>query len=270
MKEKFCVPNLPSSKVARVFVSGIMPFDLRDELKSLGITPHKLGQSKNLSSELAFHPDILLNNFKKGVWLCEHDAKYLPKDLPRKWFLESETELGELYPYDCAFNNFKIRNALVCGRGVDYMIRAYAEYDEQLIILVAQNYTKCCTVIVNNFAIITSDISIAKAMRKNGFDVLTIEDSCEIGLRGYSHGLIGGCAGKISNDTIAFTGNLERYKFGKDIISFCDNHGVDCISLTDRPMYDYGGILPITEYIKDDDDDSDDISKEIKLAEDST
>ena len=260
LREKYCVPFLPQNKVKRVFVSGIMPHELVDELKSMMIKPYVLGKSKNMTGELAYHPDILVNNFRKGFWLCENDADYLPKGLPPKLFRESETELSNLYPFDCPFNNFRAGHALVCGKSVDYLIKAYANYEELLIIYVPQNYAKCCTVLVNESAVITSDYYIGKTMRKYGYDVLTITDSNDIGLNGYSHGLIGGCAGKIADNLIAFTGDLNKYQYGEDIRSFCNNHHVDVMSLTNKPMYDYGGILPITEITSNVDDE--DISVE--------
>ena len=126
-----------------------------------------------------------------------------------------------------------------------------------------QNYTKCCTILVNNDAFITCDKLIGLKLRNQGYDVLTLGDNNGIELKGYSHGLIGGCAAKISEDTLAFTGNLKEYKYGDDIIDFCANHNVDCFSLTNKPMYDYGGILPITELS---DNPEEDVSKEFDNA----
>lgn len=269
LKERYCEPNLPKSRVLRAFVSDLMPNELIEELKSMMIRPYVLGKSHNMNGELAHHPDILVNNFRKGMWICEHNAQYLPKHLPIKLFRESETELADLYPYDCPFNNFRLRQALVCGKSADYLIKSYANYENYLTIFVPQNYAKCCTVIVNQHAVITSDYYIGRTMRKYGFDVLTVEDSNEIGLRGYSHGLIGGCAGKIDENVIAFTGDLRRYRFGDDIKAFCANHHVDCFSLTNAPMYDYGGILPITEMINENDvyDDEEDVGDLFLKAE---
>lgn len=244
---EYCEPNLPKSRVKQVFVSQIMPEAIINELNDMGISAIKLGKSANLISELAYHPDILVNNFRKGMWICENDAKYLPKEVDKSIFYESETELFHLYPKDCPFNNFRIGKLLICGMSADYLIRAYAEYDECRIINVQQNYAKCCSIPVTENAIITCDYYIGRALRKNGFDVLTLQDSDTIGLRGYSHGLIGGCAGKLSNDLIGFTGNLNLYEYADDVRDFCKNHKVDVISLSSEPMYDYGGILPITE-----------------------
>ena len=255
MKERYCEPNLPNSRVRRVFVSGLLPENLLNELRDMMIIPYRLGKSKNISDEIGYHPDLLVNNYHKGLWFCEHDPKYLPKGIPFGLFKESETELGDFYPLDCAFNNFRIRNALVCGKRSDYLTQAYAEYEDLVIIYVPQHYIKCSTILVSKHAVITTDKEIGKAMRKNGFDVLTVHNTGEIKLHGYPCGFLGGCAGKISEDTLVFTGDLNKYKYADDIRDFCLDHKVYCLSLSNDPLYDYGGILPITEFTTNEDED---------------
>lgn len=245
--EIYCEPHLPKNKVRRAFISGLLPLEIEDELNDIGIITYRLGRTPNLMSELAYHPDILVNNFRKGMWICESNAKYIPEDFPNSLLRESETELGDLYPFDCPFNNFRINKALVCGKRADYLIQAFAKYEGLRTIFVVQNYTKCCCIPINDVAVITSDYYIGRALSENGFDVLRVNDSDDIRLRGYSRGLIGGCAGMLSKDLLAFTGNLNKYKYGDDIRDFCANHHVDAFSLTSSGMYDYGGILPITE-----------------------
>ena len=78
--ERYCEPHLPKSRVKKVFVSQLMPDIIINELEDMGIHTIKLGKSPNIHNELAYHPDILLNNYRRGAWLCENDAKYLPED----------------------------------------------------------------------------------------------------------------------------------------------------------------------------------------------
>ncbi len=253
MEERYCVPNIVTTRLKKAFISSLLPDNIVSELNDFGVTTYKLGKSHNMTGELAYHPDILLNNFRQGLWLCESNAQYLPKNLDGNIFRESETELADLYPFDCPFNNFRLNNALICGKSADYLITACAQYEDIRIIYVPQNYTKCCCVIVNSRAVITSDYYIGRTLRKNGFDVLIVKDSDTIGLRGYSHGLIGGCSARLSADLIGFTGNLNKYKYGNDIRDFCANYKIDVMSLSSEPMYDYGGVLPITEMVFDED-----------------
>lgn len=85
--------------------------------------------------------------------------------ISRKLFIESETGLSDLYPFDYPFNNFRIAHALVCGKSANPLIKSNAQYEEILPIFVPQNYTKCCTVLVNERAIITSDKVIGKTVK---------------------------------------------------------------------------------------------------------
>lgn len=245
--ERFCIPYMPRSRVKRAFISEILPIELERELNDMGIITYRLGHTNNLTSELKYHPDILLNNFGPGIWICEYDPKYLPK-LPHRIFLESENELDDAYPLDCPFNNFRLGEVLFCGTHVDHLIEQRAQCFGYKIIRLNTSYVKCNCIPVTMNAIITSDRRIGKILRSNDYDVLTVEDKSGIGLRGFSNGLIGGCAAKISLDTLVFTGNLNTFKYGDSIRDFCANHGVDAMSLTYDPMYDYGGILPITEF----------------------
>ena len=248
--ERICEPNLPHGRVRRAFVSGLMPENLIYELNSMGVITYKLGKSGNLSGELAYHPDLLLNNYRAGSWICEQNAGYLPADFPMKSMItESEGTLADIYPNDCRFNNFRLNGRLFTGSQVDYLIKAYAEYDGLSICYTYSNYTKCSTVIVDEVSIITSDMYLAKVARSMEMNVLAIPDDEEIRMSNKSHGLIGGCAAKLDKFLLAFTGDVQSYKYGDEIIDFCNEQHVEVISLTSEKMYDYGGILPITELV---------------------
>lgn len=248
--ERICEPNLPHGRVRRAFVSALMPESLINELNCMGVITYKLGKSKNLSGELAYHPDLLLNNYRTGCWICEQNAAYLPQDFPYKEMItESEGVLGNLYPYDCRFNNFRLNGRLYTGSQCDYLIKAYADYDNISVCYTYSNYTKCSTVIVDENSIITCDMYLAKTARSMGVNVLAIPDDEGILLTNKSHGLIGGCAAKLDKDLLAFTGDVQAYAHGDEIIDFCNQQNVQVMSLTSDKMYDYGGILPITELV---------------------
>ena len=250
--ERICEPNLPKGRVRRAFISALMPDDIVQELNDMGVITYRLGKSANMCGELAYHPDLLLNNYRAGSWICEYNAKYLPRDFPmRSMIYESELELGDLYPSDCIFNNFRLQDTLYTGMSCDHLIESYAKYDDVIICRVRQNYVKCSTVLVTERAAITSDKYLGKMLKQRGNDVLQLPmDSDEdVELSNMSHGLLGGCAAKLSKDLLVFTGNLHTFKYCDEIVDFCKNHGVDTLSLTNRHMYDYGGILPISELV---------------------
>lgn len=253
--ERFCEPNLPSSRVRSAFISSILPDAIVNELNDYGIETFKLGKSKNLPGELAYHPDLLINNFRKGHWVYEEDADYIPREMPgfdKKSFHENNIQLGKIYPYDCLFNCFRIHNTVICGKKVADFIKFNIQYEGLDVIYVPQGYAKCSTVLVSSDAAITCDRSIYKALRSLYVDVLLLPNNEGVSLNGYSCGFLGGCATLLDKNLLAFTGNLNTYKYGGNITDFCKNHGVDVFSLTNESMYDYGGILPLTEMVPSD------------------
>ena len=77
-------------------------------------------------------------------------------------------------------------------------------------------------------------------------DALYISERA-IRLDGYDWGLIGGCCGLIDKNVLAFTGALDSLESGGLIRDFLSSHGVTPVELTNRPMLDIGGILPLRE-----------------------
>ena len=68
-----------------------------------------------------------------------------------------------------------------------------------------------------------------------------------VGLEGFDCGFIGGAAFKISRELLAFTGRLDEHPDRGAILAFLDRHGVRPLYLTDRPAFDIGSGLAITE-----------------------
>ena len=77
-----------------------------------------------------------------------------------------------------------------------------------------------------------------------GVDIMIIPER-RILLEGYDYGFIGGCCGLIDKNVLAITGRLDSLDFEKPIIDFLDKHNVQAIELTQDPIVDIGGILPL-------------------------
>lgn len=71
----------------------------------------------------------------------------------------------------------------------------------------------------------------------------------QIKLSGYSYGFIGGCCGFIDKNLIAFNGKLSTYNDAGKIKNFLRKYNVNYVELTDKPLTDIGGIVPIFEEI---------------------
>lgn len=227
-------PNLPENKIKNALVSTIMPNEMLKELEIQGVFGLKIDPTPNIANELKYHPDILVLNTPDNRWYSERSYKCTINTE------NTEIKLSGEYPYDCIFNAMFVNEKLICGKRTDV---SYLK-DKYEIIRVNQGYVKCSTIFVDAMAYITSDAGIAKVLKETGCDVF-IADNQGIGLNGFSCGFIGGCAGKISKNEIVFTGDINKYKYASEIKSFCANYGVNCISLSDKPLYDYGGVLPI-------------------------
>lgn len=251
---KFCNPNLPQGKVKEMLVSSLLPDSIINELISLGVSPIKMGHCTRIASELSYHPDILTLNYAPGKWLLENkssveEASFVyPSEHMNIMLTHVKYHIGNKYPADCIFNSFIIGKKVFCG---SINIGMY-EHIEELYglesIQFKQGYAKCSTIIVNDHSFITGDKSIEKKLTELQYDCLYVSNE-SVRLNGYKNGFIGGCAGKLSNNLLAFTGNIKNHLDYTNIKDFCANHGVELYSLDSDPLYDYGGLLPVTEHL---------------------
>ncbi|HAN20954.1 MAG: hypothetical protein A2Y15_03070 [Clostridiales bacterium GWF2_36_10] len=243
---KYCKPNLPHGKVKQILVSSILSDEILQELVLLGIEPIKLGKAPRIISELAYHPDILTLNYAPGKWLVENNCSYSPANV-NIMLTEVKYHLGNKYPADCIFNSFVIGKNLYCGVVNSGLYENVNELNTFTEIQFKQGYAKCSIIVLNDHSFITSDKSIEKKLLELQYDCLLVSNEC-IKLNGYNNGFIGGCAGKISEDLLAFTGNIKAHVNYNNIKDFCKNHNIEIVSLSNELFYDYGGLLPISEY----------------------
>ncbi|WP_066892991.1 DUF6873 family GME fold protein [Clostridium nigeriense] len=158
-------------------------------------------------------------------------------------YSESKNSIKSNYP-----NNISL-NALILD---NYFIHNLKYTDENLLqsqknkilINVKQGYTKCSCLPVSDKAIITSDIGIYKTLSTYGFDILLLPPG-DIILKGLNYGFIGGTGGLISNDKMAFYGNLNYYKYGLEVKAFLKKYNVEPIYLNNSKLYDRGSLFVI-------------------------
>lgn len=144
-------------------------------------------------------------------------------------------------------------NVLICGSVLFARLDAVA--DELLRFTqqhglrlhhVRQGYAGCASALVNERALMTSDVGIAKAADQEGIDCLLLTPG-HILCDGFDTGFIGGCCGKLAPDILAFAGDPSRHPDGKRMEGFCRRHGVTILPLTDGELCDIGGIVPLME-----------------------
>lgn len=149
------------------------------------------------------------------------------------------------YPDDILLNCALVGNDIICK--ADSASKSVLDYAKKIgyrIIDIKQGYAKCNIAVVSDKAVITEDKSVADVLGKNGYDVLLLKTH-SVKLDPYDYGFIGGASGKLENNMLAFTGNIELHPEYAEIDSFCKNHNVKVISLSDEPLYDYGSLVLI-------------------------
>ena len=191
------------------------------------------------------HPDMLLHVLENKIVV----HKGMNNDFIQTLILQnykvykSKSTLKTKYPYNICLNSLSIRNLFVHFiKFTDKNLLLIAK--DKIIIDVKQGYTKCSTCIVNDHAIITSDITIAKALSIEKIDVLLIPPG-DILLPGLNYGFIGGATGLIEENVLAFYGHLDYYLYGKEVLAFLNKHKVEPVFLRNGKLVDRGSIFRI-------------------------
>lgn len=242
-------PNLPEKNVKYLVCDSRVEDTIKKELNNLDVELVLVDCLSETSSSISYHPDIHLFHEGKGNFVTSFeyhdDFSNKVRDLLCENFNNRRVDkkLTSAYPGDVLLNAVNLDKYIICNvKTIDKGIR---ENPHKELISVKQGYTKCSTAIVSNEAIITDDISIYNSC-KNKIDVLLIDKGL-IKLNGYNYGFIGGCTGKLSKNILAFCGDINKLICRDEIISFCRNHSVNCISLSNKDPYDYGSLIPIIE-----------------------
>ncbi len=239
-------PNLPTGEVSTVAIS-CEANNAIVTLNSLGIETFIIKNNPLLPKPICNHADLQL------LHLCENrilisDEHLCAGDLNKEFSIKVADGLtGNEYPKDVRLNCKIIGNNIFLNiKTIAKEIIDFAESVNLNIINVNQGYTGCSICVINESAIITDDESIYRAAQNFLNDVLLISKG-SIRLYGYDYGFIGGCCGKISENKLAFNGRIESHTDKYLIIDFLSNHNIETVELTDEPLTDIGGIIPLKQ-----------------------
>jgi hypothetical protein len=108
-------------------------------------------------------------------------------------------------------------------------------------IFVAQGYTRCSLLPLNNRYFISSDKGICRTLDGMGLNVLYVENK-QILLPGYANGFFGGACG-VDNGRVFILGRLRYHPDGDRVRDFLEESGHEIVELADGPLFDGGGIL---------------------------
>ena len=238
-------PHLPKRQVGLMAIGKRYAPRLAAPLEKLGVDVLWLPDAPDTDSCLAGHADLSMIHLGAELVVtgCGDD---IVNNLTNRGFKAIRTEgPGKSYPEDCTLNACIVGSKLIHRLDVtSRTVLGALPYCEK--INVAQGYAKCCTCVVDERSIITSDRGIAAAASDNDIDVLLIAPGY-IELEGFDYGFIGGASFKLSADTMAFTGRLDAHPDYHNIICFLTDRGIRPVFLTSDTAFDIGSALPLTE-----------------------
>lgn len=216
-------------------------------LLQLKLNPILVPKCSKVYEAIDGHPDIQLNILKNN----SENKIIIQKDIPDSFkkileansinYILSKSSLSNTYPYDIILNSLILDN---------YFIHSLKYTDENLLksqslkvhINVPQGYTKCSILPIRENALITSDKGIFNILKNYNFDILLLPPG-DILLPNLNYGFIGGVGGMISNNKMAFFGNLDYYKWGNEIKDFLSKYDVVPIYLRNGKLIDRGSLL---------------------------
>jgi hypothetical protein len=195
------------------------------------------------------HPDIQLNvlkNNSSNQVIIQKNISENFKDVLKSnniSYIVSKKSLSNTYPDDIILNSLISEN---------YFIHNLKYTDESLLksqilkinINVPQGYTKCSILPIRDNVLITSDKGIYESLKNYNFHILLLPPG-DILLPPLNYGFIGGVGGMISNDRMAFFGDLDSYKWGDEIKKFLFKYDVAPISLRKGKLIDRGSLLTL-------------------------
>ena len=221
---------------------------IEENLIKFGVIPVKLRGIEKFGEThpLSYHPDMFCFKLENNKWIFYEGVYKTNKNIIDKlnlYITIIDNPKSCDYPNDISLNAAMLGNYLICNiKYTSEKILEYAKKSNKKIINAKQGYAKCSVCIVDENSIITSDKSIYKKALQNNINALLIEKG-HIDLNGYNYGFIGGCSGLIDRNKLAFTGDIILHPNYRDIKKFCDDRGVEIISLSKKKLYDYGSLL---------------------------
>lgn len=238
-------PHLPAGKTALAVISGDCSDEIIASLERENIKLMKTQCDIALDSPVSYHADMLCHHCGGGKIILAPSQKKLAEELARSGFsVLFSAPLAKEYPLDIALDCLRLGDLLFGKAG--YTDPAAAEAAKEFV-PVKQGYSKCSVLIINEHACITEDKALAERLQKGGASVLLIRRGF-VGIDGYNCGFIGGAGGKISADTLAFFGDCKQHPDWSIMEEFILENSCRALSLSNEPLFDYGGILPLLEY----------------------
>jgi len=245
------MPNLPMRACSLILGKKYAPI-LELPITRLGLEPIFVPDNPQVDSRLSGHADLsVFHGGGNRLWLAPYlKGSPFARQLQDRGFslCFPQFRQGPEYPSDAQLNQCVLGRTLIFGKRTapKSLVDFFTNELSYQVLVVNQGYVRCSVCPVTEHALITSDRGIGEVAHSAGLDVLLISSGF-VALPGFSHGFIGGAAFKISVDQLALTGHFSAHPDAKRILSFLAKHSVNPVYLTDRPIFDIGSAIPITE-----------------------
>lgn len=242
-------PNLPLGSVRAAVIGKDYAALLVPKLKALGIRPIVCPVNSFVDNRLGSHVDLSVfhlggNRFVIAKAVSQGDFVAELRTTGAEIIVSKEQQ-SQLYPHDASLCALAAGNIVFHNlKCTDALIRASNVFSG--FVHVNQGYAKCAVCLVDEKSAITSDKGIGNAMKSQGFEVLQISPD-GIELSGFRSGFIGGSAFKTAPGKLAFTGTLDNLPDKARIEQFLFSHKVTPIYLSDKPLFDIGSVILISE-----------------------
>lgn len=219
---------------------------LAQGLAAQGIDVFWLPDNAALDPRLAGHADLSVFVCKDRAVVAESLTSAFPRIVNyltnRGYKAVRSGRQGQAYPTDaglcvCRTGRYTIYNPGTADPAVLEML-------DGVPVRVSQGYAKCAVMVVDDHSIVTADAGVSRAAKNAGMDVLDIAPG-HIVLDGYGYGFIGGASFIINDHAVVFTGRLDDHPDKDRILTFLAEHGKKPVFLTDDPIFDIGGAIPV-------------------------
>lgn len=220
-----------------------------NSLLNLNMSPILIPKSDLVYEAINGHPDIQMNILKNNSSTKIIVQKDISEDFKNILIQNNISFIVSKYNLSYTYPNDIILNSLISEK---YFIHNLKYSDENLLksqsskihINVPQGYTKCSILPVRENALITSDKGIFKALQSYDFDILLLPPG-DISLPSLDYGFIGGVGGMISNNAMAFFGDLDSYNWGDEVKKFLYKYDVSPVALRKGKLIDRGSLLTL-------------------------
>lgn len=242
-------PNLPKN-CACVLIGEKYYEIFRKPLNKLGIDVISVPDNPDIAAEISSHADMsVLHGTGEKIYLAPYlERSELSEKLIQAGFEVSISAMSQKaeYPHDVSLNICITGKRVICSKWSDSRITNNLADKQYKLLLTKQGYSRCSVCPITENAAITADRSIASLLKSEGLDVLLISPGY-IDLPGYNYGFIGGSAFKVADKVLAFTGHFDKHPDKMAILEFLGLHNIEPLFLTDMPIFDIGGAIPILE-----------------------